>query len=115
AGRLPPAGREEEDGRHDLVYAPPHGGTRTFLSEVTFKGGKMRYVWIALALVIGCGDKKDGGKPAAKTYAKGEDAPAGEVVHKIALAESMDVIPAAKAIDQFKESAEDQPAPDGCK
>lgn len=78
----------------------------------------MRIAMIVMVLAAGCSKaaEEPKAKPAsAKVYAKGDDAPAGDVVHKIAMAESMDVIPASKAIEQFKESAEDMKAPDGCR
>ena len=76
----------------------------------------MKTLLIPIVLLAACGkDQPEAGKKNApnKAYARGEDAPAGDVIHKIALAEVMDIIPAANAIERFKDSAEDQPAPDG--
>ncbi len=76
----------------------------------------MKNAWIVVVLMMGCSKPGDEAKgKTSKCYAKGEDAPAGDVVHKIAVAESMEVIPASKAIERFKESAEDMQAPDGCR
>ncbi|MFA6475623.1 MAG: DUF4352 domain-containing protein [Patescibacteria group bacterium] len=50
---------------------------------------------------------------APKTYAVGEDAPAGDVIHKVTLVEQMDVIPASATLPEWKIIAEDTPAAEG--
>lgn len=75
----------------------------------------MKKLIVVMAVLVGCSKPAEDGKPAAaKAVKKGEDAVAGEIIHKILTAEKMDVIPAARTIEMFKEVAEDQAAPDGC-
>lgn len=50
---------------------------------------------------------------AVKEYAVGEEAPAGDIVHKVVTVEQMDVIPSSSTLPEWEIIAEDTPAVEG--